>query len=336
MRLLSRFHRPLLTVIIPTRNRAHLLARCLESLTTQCIERSAYEIIVADNASDDDTPEICKNFASRIPTLKYLRTCKPGLHVGRHAGYTHARGEILVYADDDIEAAPTWLSSLASTFVEEQVGIATGPCLPNFEAPPPTWVNELKRTGFGGWWIGAYSLLDLGNRIQLVPGRVAYGCNFSIRRATVQDLRGFHPDGMPPELIRYRGDGETALSKAVEARGQQIVYSPQAAVRHLVSRSRLTLAYIRQREFLQGISASYAHVRDSARLCRRHQITAATRLAACWLKETAAKGSSRGPSIAMTCATAYWRGYNFHQRAVARDPTLLAWVLRPDYLDDAS
>ena len=73
---------------------------------------------------------------------------------------------------------------------------------------------------------------------------------------------GFHPDGMPKELIRFRGDGETHVSRHVAESGLECVFHPGASVHHKVTPERMTYAYFRQRGFNQGVSDSYTQLRQ--------------------------------------------------------------------------
>jgi len=57
-----------------------------------------------------------------------------------------------------------------------------------------------------------------------------YGCNFSIRKNILIQLGGFHPDGLPDEFLHYRGDGETATSRAIDADYKVTFYEPLATV----------------------------------------------------------------------------------------------------------
>ena len=62
---------PLVTIGIPTRNRASLLERALRSALAQ--EDVALEVVVSDNASDDATPDVCMSFERADPRLRYIR-----------------------------------------------------------------------------------------------------------------------------------------------------------------------------------------------------------------------------------------------------------------------
>jgi glucosyl-dolichyl phosphate glucuronosyltransferase len=98
----------MISVIIPTRNRAELLRAALLSLSLQTLPPEDFEVLVVDNGSTDHTKKVVNGF-NGLMHLRYFFDPTPGLHVGRHRGLREASGEILVYGDDDIEALPTWL-----------------------------------------------------------------------------------------------------------------------------------------------------------------------------------------------------------------------------------
>ncbi|GAF77238.1 unnamed protein product, partial [marine sediment metagenome] len=224
-----------LSIIIPTLNRAEKLSNALESILNQTYSQLAYEVIVVDNGSTDDTKAICVGFENKIRNFEYIYDSHPGLHVGRHAGLRASKSNNLVYTDDDIEAFPTWLEGIAASFEDEEVVLVSGKILPKFEAKPPDWMNKLWEKNQWGKHIGYYSLLDFGNKVQEISPRYVWGCNFAIRKKITFELGGFHPDGMPKDLIRYRGDGETSLSRKILNRGYKTLYNPAASVYHLVS-----------------------------------------------------------------------------------------------------
>ncbi|HOJ14231.1 MAG TPA: glycosyltransferase, partial [Deltaproteobacteria bacterium] len=64
--------KPLISVVIPTYNRAELLEKSLESLTAQSLPKGRFEVIVIDDGSPDNTREVCEGFADRL-TLRYQR-----------------------------------------------------------------------------------------------------------------------------------------------------------------------------------------------------------------------------------------------------------------------
>ncbi len=305
-----------LSVIIPTRNRAALLYNTLDSLTRQTYPQHLFETIVVDNGSTDNTPDVCQYFKRRLPNLTYISDPRPGLHNGRHTGYEAAKGDILVYGDDDIEALPTWLEGIAESFADESVGIVGGKNLPKFEVTPPAWVDDLKIAYKNGWWLGSYSILDFGDEVQEIRHELVWGCNFSIRKELLKQAGGFHPDSVPQELIKYRGDGETAVSAAVRNLGYRAVYNPKASVYHVVSATRLTPDYIYTRMFNQGVSDSYTSIRKTGGFTPARLY-----------------GPASG-NIHEVVNRGLVDGFNWHQQAVQADPALLEWVLRDNYMGE--
>lgn len=251
-----------LSVIIPTRNRSYLLDGALESLTKQSHPQISYEVIVIDNGSTDNTKEVVLSYSNRIHSLLYFNEPKPGLHHGRHLGMRMARSDILVYADDDIEAFPSWLSAIAWSFNNPDVVLVGGKNVPKFESPPPSWLLKMWEKDRQGRRILAYlSLIELGSENIEIDPYYVFGCNYSIRKTILQQAGGFHPDAMPSDLIRYRGDGETHVSDFVRTNGLKAVYNPFAAIRHVIPTTRMTSEYFAQRAYNEGVSCSFTDYR---------------------------------------------------------------------------
>jgi len=92
---------PRISVVIPTYNRADLLALALESLERQTLPREAYEVIVVDDGSDDgSTAELCSARAERLP-LRYYRQANAGSAVAKNTGLFLSRAPIVLFFDDD-------------------------------------------------------------------------------------------------------------------------------------------------------------------------------------------------------------------------------------------
>jgi glycosyltransferase involved in cell wall biosynthesis len=326
-----------LSVILPTRNRAPLLGDCLASLVGQNFSFDLFEVLVVDNGSSDDTERIARRYTSQLP-LRYLFEPEAGLHTARHAGLRAARADILVYGDDDIVADPGWLSSIDSAFREADVALVGGNNRPLFEAQPPAWLLRWwERPAGNGHAISHLSILDFGKgQFDINPGWV-WGCNFSIRRSVLLRAGGFHPDAMPAESLRLRGDGETSVSSAIRKAGLRARFHSGASVAHRVSVARMSADYFEQRSYAQGISDSYTDLRRSggsgsliAFFARQLRTRASVARAI-----STAGGGPVGRTLCVVrrrCLAAYLAGYAHHQKEVRLDPTLRAWVLKDNYL----
>ena len=86
------------SLIVPTRNKASFLARTLASLSRQ--DTAAFEVVVVDDGSDDDTREVARGFGGDLD-LRYIRRAHMGRAAARNAGVRSARGDLLIFCDDD-------------------------------------------------------------------------------------------------------------------------------------------------------------------------------------------------------------------------------------------
>lgn len=253
-----------LSVIIPTRNRAHLLKKLLDSLLFQDISQEEFELIIIDNGSTDITKEICEKYKKNFVNFQYLYDDRPGLHTGRNLGFLNSKTEILVYGDDDIIVPVNWLSAILKGFKDPQVVLIGGNDIPDYEQEPPSWVLNLWTTDSdGNRLLLPFSCINMGNKKKYIKANYVFGCNFSVRKEVIRKTKGFHPDGMPKKYIKFRGDGETFVSEYITNNNLKTLFLPEASVRHFVSTSRMTNEYIDGIAFKNGISHRFTELRKN-------------------------------------------------------------------------
>jgi glycosyltransferase involved in cell wall biosynthesis len=331
---------PDISIIIPTFNRAAQLADTLMSIAREVGAANPAEVIVVDNGSTDGTKAAFETVTSAFPKheWRYVYEPMPGLLSGRHRGANEAQGEILAYLDDDVVLSASWFDGLVDAFSKPEVALVGGPSLPEYENTPPEWLECLwYRDADGRRTMAELSLIDAGGTIRREDPLYVFGLNFSIRKVIYHRCGGFHPDNLPTPLRRYRGDGETGLSLKLKAAGLAALYHPQVALKHIIPANRMTVESIEQRCFSQGISDSYT-------LIRREGITALTQpriwkdlirpLKRRFHREYLLRKGDL-PAIRKLMGWAHAAGYACHQIEVLRDPKLLQWVTKPNYLDYA-
>jgi GT2 family glycosyltransferase len=116
--------KPFVSVIVLNWNGKSCIHRCLESLSKQTYEK--YEIIVVDNASSDESPEIVRRNFPRVKLI--VNDQNLGFARGNNIGIEHATGDLIALFNYDAVADSNWLSELVSAILEsEKNGIVGGP-----------------------------------------------------------------------------------------------------------------------------------------------------------------------------------------------------------------
>ena len=211
--------KPLATVVVATRNRHESLRRTLAALARQETVHP-WELVVVDDGSE---PPVDEALLDALPAARVLRSGGVGPARARNAGLAAARGEQLLFTDDDTEPAPEWVDAALGFLggAPDHVGVQ-GPV----ESPPfdPLFAVSLEADSPGHYWT----------------------CNIGFRRAVLEDLGGFH-EGFPfahcEDLdLAYRALARGPIGWAPAMR---IVHHPrEQTLAQLARRGRLTVSEI--------------------------------------------------------------------------------------------
>ena len=241
------------SVIVRTYNRASYLSICLDALAAQTADRTTFEIIVVDNNSTDDTQDVVQGFARSHPTLRvrYVLETRRGTSYANNCGVLAASGEILCFTDDDAAPSPGWLKALIETFADADVGCAGGPIELDYQGQerPPWFQGSLQ-----GLLSGRKLPYDEPTPLSSIT-EFPFGCNMAFRRSVFADLGLFRTDLGPSGGRRLVGE-ETEMIERVHSAGWNIMYLPDASVRHLVPPERLRKSYI----YRAGWALAASHV----------------------------------------------------------------------------
>ena len=247
----------IISVIIPSFNRASFLRSSLESLLGQTFPKDKFEIIVVDNMSTDDSKEVFDEFSKKASKcglfVRFIREEQKGLIFTRHTGARAARAPLLAYIDDDCVCSKGWLSAIVKAFRDFNADAVAGKIQIQWDTDPPGWVKEYEA------WFGK---IDYGPDRRLIrPDETIHGGNFCIRRDKLFQCGGFNPDQVGDYLV---GDGETGLVNKMKDRGWKIVWAPDAKVNHcqIVSKN-ARMNDMRRRHFNQGIASAYVRFRKT-------------------------------------------------------------------------
>jgi GT2 family glycosyltransferase len=184
------------SIIIPVLNNPKGLRRCIEALRGQGL---AFELIVVDNGSTDETCAVAELHADRVLIC-------PKLTIGalRNQGAQVAKGQILVFTDSDQRPAEGWLASgLEALAREESAGMLGA----RYHAPE------------GSSWVA--KTWDLQRRYSDVPGDIGWlqGGNLFVKRAAFERVGGFRTDLVASE--------DVDLSFRVRNAGFRVICDPK-------------------------------------------------------------------------------------------------------------
>jgi glycosyltransferase involved in cell wall biosynthesis len=240
------------SIVVPTLNRAAMLARGVRSLLAQRASCDS-EIIVVDNNSTDGTREEVRALAAQArQRLRYVMEREPGVAAARNAGVLAARGEVIAFVDDDAVVQPGWLDALESAYRAHAgawcIGGKISLTLPQ---EPPSWFSSqsnLLRDYLSG--------LDLGDgTIELrEPREAVFGANFSVRRGVFDRVGLFDPALGVAGRRRLECD-EIELCWRIRRAGGRIYYCGGAGVSHVVPAERLSKRFFRNRSYWRGRTA---------------------------------------------------------------------------------
>ncbi len=236
---------PFVSIIVPTRNRLSKLARCLEHVGAIRSD-VPWELIVVDNGSTDETPQFLESFARRSPmAFRAVREPAAGGMRSRNAGVEAARGEVLIFIDNDCYPEPGIVEHYAAIFRNPDIGFAGGRILP-YER---TTSQSAEKT---------LALMESDLEIDYPAGRpvpcgILQGGNMAIRRRALMAVGGFD-ERMGPGT-RFPAEDWEVLTR-IGAAGWSGGYFPGPAVAHDHPRSPKE-ARSRLRSYHIGIGAVY-------------------------------------------------------------------------------
>jgi GT2 family glycosyltransferase len=201
----------LISVVVPTYNRRDSLRRLLLALERQTV--SEFEVVVVDDGSTDDTPELLSTFQP-IYQLTVIRQPNSGPAAARNAGVERARAELILFLDDDVVPIPELIDlHLQAQHAEPNV-VAIGPMAPPSDFRRPAWIRweeEMLEVQYQAMLSGEYPCTP----------RQFYTANASLSRSRFLEVGGFDRTFKRAEDVemayrmRDRGATFTFLSTAV-------------------------------------------------------------------------------------------------------------------------
>lgn len=146
-----------MTVIVPVYNAEAYLLRCVASLDAQTMPQDRIEVVLVNDGSRDNSPELCKEVVAARPNYMLIDQENQGVSSARNAGIGAARGRYLMFLDPDDELTSPSIAALVETFDQmgEQVDLLTFPL--SYHEASSGYVHQHKRQT----WLTKTGVYDL-------------------------------------------------------------------------------------------------------------------------------------------------------------------------------
>lgn len=199
---------PVVSVVVPTRGRPERLGRLVAALEAQTLPTAALEVVVVDDASPDDTPEVLDKLAadSALDLTVLHRPERRGPAAARNVGWRAASAPVVAFTDDDCVPEPGWLAAGLAA-------LGTGRRAVVGRVLPPD--DQLGRADE-----------PFARVLRVESTRFFEACNVFYRRGDLEAVGGFD------ERFRRPSGEDTHLGLRMVERGVEPVFCPGATVRH--------------------------------------------------------------------------------------------------------
>lgn len=243
----------MITTVTCTHNpRIHVIEQVLAALIGQTqIDIEDYEIVIIDNRSD--TPVVEQVSTKLAVNARFVREDKLGLTAARLRGLAEAKGDLIVFVDDDNVLCSNYLAIVAERFAaSEALGALGGRAMPIFASEPPEWFS-----------IERYSLgcRDLGDKPALANWRAAprsareypacapIGGGMAIRRSSLAYYANLIADDANRKALDRTGQslasgGDNDIVMSVLDSGLDVGYEPRLQLNHMIPTGRTSLEYL--------------------------------------------------------------------------------------------
>lgn len=231
------------SIIVCTYNRAESLRDTLRALKAQEAPANCqWEVVVVDNNSSDHTRDVVEEAQREWPSVHYEFECRQGLSYARNHGIACAKGDVILFTDDDVLPEPGWLQATLSGMAEHGADACGGYIAPIWETTPPAWLTER----FYGFLAVRTERTD--DYAILSAAQAPFGANMAFRRTVFDQVGLFDTNrGRKGNVLASGEDGE--MFERILAARLAAVFLGRSRVHHKVESFRLSKRYFRRWRF---------------------------------------------------------------------------------------
>ncbi len=234
------------TVALCTHNHADRLGRTLADLPRIRPPRGTWELLVIDNASSDDTPGLLAGHDwPHGWSVRIVREDRLGIANARNRAITEARGDWLIFIDDDESADPDWLCAYERLIEAHQPDAFGGRIEVLFEDPRPAWLSD-ELLGFLGRLDWSEWTMPLND-----PATPLYTGNFGFRRALCERV-GMFDQALGRMGSENNGGEDVDFYRRLVRAGAAVWWAPEAVIHHRIQVAKLNRRYFLDLHYRQG------------------------------------------------------------------------------------
>lgn len=239
---------PVVSVVICTHDRAHILTRTLPLVLRSTREVPGdLEMIVVDNGSRDETRDVVRRIAAEEGVdCRLIPHATVGLSGARNTGAAGSRAPVVWYLDDDAVPRAGWASAVTKAVWTSDLGMMGGRASLAWPSRAPSWLPREMQGYYGSQDFGA------ADRSLTWP-EYPFGVNMGVRKETLEAVGGFRDElGRRGGTLISNEDKEFAFR--VTQGGWRTSYLAAAEVDHLVPPERVGVRWLVRRSYWQGVS----------------------------------------------------------------------------------
>ena len=233
------------SVVICCHNSAQRLHQTLAHLAVQQVaEECQWEVIVVDNASTDETPQVALNswpVDISVP-LRVVYESQLGLSYARYRGYLEAKYGLISLIDDDNWVCPQWVQLVSEIMTQHpEIGACGGLNEAMCEVTPPKWFKQYQ---------GCYAVGTQGQEVSDITHTQGslWGAGLTIRKSAWRELlsKGFRSLLQDRQGVALTAGGDSELCTALRFAGWRLWYDSRLHLYHYLPAHRLQWSYLRR------------------------------------------------------------------------------------------
>lgn len=219
-----------------TYNRDKYIARTLKAVCEQTFDPLDYEIVVVDNNSSDSTAMVCEEFGQKYEDrqFRYFKETNQGFSFALNRGIKEARGEYLIFVDDDETIVAEHLERLNKHLKNcPDTVLAGSPVIPVYEEAQPKWMSHFTQRLIGGYF-------DQGKLTKKLDAKNYPGTGHTIIKKELYERYGYYNTELGRKGGSLIGAEDKDMFNRLRKNNIECYYFPDIPIYHHIPKEKLT------------------------------------------------------------------------------------------------